>query len=245
MTRAARLLLPLLLALAPAARAEQAGVLHSDPALAVRDAAAAGALVWLHPHAREAPAPPPPDWTAGLVAAGWDLWLWDRAGPAEVPLRAGAQRLAEATAALRARGYRRVAVLGESRGAFIALAALRHAGLADAVVLAAPAAHGRRPERREEALADFSAALRAADPAATRRLAVFLFDDDGWDPDPAGRAMMARDALARLGIQGLVVDRPAAPTGHGGLQDPGFAPRFLGCVAALLDLDAPPPAACP
>jgi hypothetical protein len=233
----------LLVLVAGIARAEQAGPLHTEAGVTPRDAAATGALVWVHPHYdRSEPPPAPPSWTALLAASGWDLWRFDRPGPD--PLAPGAATLAEGTAALRARGYRRVALLGESRGAFVMLVALRTPGLADAVIMAAPAAHGRRPERRPQALADFAAALDAAAPDAAARIALLLFDDDGWDPDPARRAALFTAAMRRLGIAGLLLDRPEAPTGHGGVTEPEFAVRFAPCMAAFLDFGRPPPANC-
>jgi pimeloyl-ACP methyl ester carboxylesterase len=138
-----------------------------------------------------------------------------------------------------------VALVGESRGAFIALVALRQPGLADAVVLAVPAAHGTRPERRAQALADFAQALEVASPTAAQRLGLVLFREDAWDPDPAARAALFRDAVARLGVAGLVVDRPEAPLGHGGLQAEAFDPLFGACLARFVDLETPPPQNCP
>jgi hypothetical protein len=246
--RRALAVLALLLALGAGqgARAESSGdwrAAHPGEGLVPRDGAALGALVWAHGYNRDGPPPAPPSWTAALAEAGWDLWTFGRSGPAD-PLEAGATRLAQGTTALRARGYRQVAVLGESRGAFIALVALRGTGLADAVVLAAPAAHGRSAERRPQALADFAAALDAARPDAVARLALVLFAEDGWDPDPARRASLFGAAVRRLGVPALLVDRPAAPVGHGGLWDPAFA-GLAPCIAAFLDLDRPAPAACP
>lgn len=232
----------LALLLSGAASAEEAGPMRAEPGTARHDVAA-GALVWLHPFNADGSAWPAPDWTALLAARGWDLWRLDRGRPD--PLEAGAARLVEGIAALRARGYRRIALLGESRGAFVALAALRHPALADAVILAAPAAHGRSAERRPQALADFAAALDAARPAADARLALLLFQDDAWDTDPARRVALFRAATQRLGVAGLVVDRPAEPSGHGGLQEPQFAVRFAPCLADFLDFSRPPPAACP
>ncbi|MGK7866950.1 hypothetical protein [Falsiroseomonas sp. E2-1-a20] len=241
--RLAGLLLALLLA-GPAA-AQPAGPLTAVPGQdAASPGAATGAAVWLHPYAPGGPAPPPPAWMDRLSVAGWALWRFDRTGGRD-PLEDGAQRLAEGTAALRARGYRRVVLVGESRGAFVALVALRQAGLADAVVLAAPAAHGTRAERRAQALADFARALEVASPAAPRRMALLLFRDDAWDPDPTARAALFRDAAARLGVAGLVVDRPEAPVGHGGLQAEAFDALFGGCLARFLDFAAAPPRACP
>jgi pimeloyl-ACP methyl ester carboxylesterase len=227
------------------ARAEEAGALRSDPSLALRGGAeAAGALVWIHPFTRDPQAPEAPAWSRRLTEQGWDLWRFDRVGGPD-PLAAGAERLAAGTAALRARGYRRIVLLGESRGAFIALVALRHPGLADGVVLAAPAAHGRSAERRPQALADFAAALDAASPDAPARLALFLFADDPWDPDPPRRAALFRATAERLGRPALVVEHPPAPAGHGGVQEPDFDTVFGACLVDFLDTRRAPPATCP
>lgn len=253
--RWAALLLALLLPVS--AGANEAGPLRTEAGVTARDAAATGAVVWLHPHYTEGPPPEAPPFTARLAAAGWDLWRHDR-GPGGTlpppgadptaptgPLGAGVEALAAGTAALRARGYRRVVLVGESRGAFIMLAALRVPGLADGLLIAAPAAHGRRPERRAQALADFAAALDRASPQAASRIALALFDDDPWDPDPAARAALFRAAMARLGIAAVVIDRPAEPIGHGGVQDPAFDTIFGACLLRLFDAEAAPPASCP
>lgn len=229
----------ILLLLATPTLAQMAGPLRPDPALTPRGPAAAeGALVWLHPHYTEGPPPAAPLWTARLTEAGWDLWRLDRR-PGADPLLPGAEALAAGTAALRAQGYRRILVTGESRGSFIALVALRHPGLADGMLIAAPAAHGTRPERRPQALADYAAALEAAVPSAAPRLALALFRDDAWDPDPEARAALFRSAVTRLGATGLLIDRPAAPQGHGGVQDPAFDARFGDCVVRFLTGAAP------
>ncbi|WP_203070883.1 alpha/beta fold hydrolase [Falsiroseomonas ponticola] len=233
MIRRAALLLALLLPMAAAA--EQAGPLVTEAGVVPRDGAATGAMVWLHPHYTEGPPPEAPAFMARLAARGWDGWRHDRptGGPVP-PLTGWVEELAAGTAALRARGYRQVVLVGESRGAFLVLAALRVPGLADAAALAAPAAHGRRPERRPQALADFAAALDRAAPDALRRLALLLFEDDGWDPDPAARAALFRAAMARLGWDSLLLDRPPAPTGHGGVQAPEFDAIFGACLADFL-----------
>jgi pimeloyl-ACP methyl ester carboxylesterase len=242
MIRAALLAAALLLAVPAAGLATEAGPLRM--AQSPRDAQAVGALVWLHPHYTEGPPPAAPGWMARLTGAGWDLWRHDRVGGRD-PLEAGAAGLAIGAAALRARGYRHVVLVGESRGAFIALLALRQAGLADAVVLAAPAAHGTRAERRPQALADFRGALEKAAVAPGQRLALLLFRDDAYDPDPDARAAAFRAAVARGGAEGLVIDRPAAPTGHGGVQEADFDRLFGACLAAFLDFDRTAPRACP
>lgn len=205
---------------------------------------AVGALVWLHPSYGGDHPPPAPPWTARLVAAGWDLWRLDRTGPSD-PLDAGAARLAAGSAALRARGYRRLLLVGDSRGGFITLRALAVPGVADAVVLTAPAAHGRSEARRPQALADFEAAMQAAMLAGDARYALVLFADDAWDPDPTARSAMFRAAVARMGVAGLLIDRPAAPRGHEAAAGAAFDALFGACLAAFIDPDRFPAASCP
>ncbi|HEY4253779.1 MAG TPA: hypothetical protein VGM87_21400 [Roseomonas sp.] len=230
--RAFALLALLLTAQAPAPDA--AGPLHPDArAPLAGPGSATGALVWLHP-AYDGDGPPPeaPPWSHRLTTTGWDLWRFDRAG-ARDPLDAGADALAAGVAALHERGYARVIVLGESRGAFIALTALRQPLGAEAVLLVAPAAHGTSPERRPEALAAFTAALRAARPEAAHRLGLVLFRGDPYDPDPDARATAFREAAVRLGLPRLLIDRPEAPEGHAGQEDPAFDAQFGDCMAAF------------
>lgn len=210
--------------------------LHPDPEVPPRGPArAAGALIWVHAYYTEGAPPGPPPFLAPLTLgdAGWDLWRLDRA-PRQDPLLAGAKALVAGTAALRRLGYRQVAVVGESRGAFIAAMALRRPGLADALLLIAPAAHGTRPERRAQALADWRAALAGMASDAVRRAGLVLFADDPYDPDPPARAAAFAAAMRTHGVPALLFDRPVAPIGHGGARDPEFALRFGACLAALL-----------
>jgi hypothetical protein len=224
----ARRLLPALL-LPAVARAEGRAMRAGGPAM--DPARAAGALVWAQAHYTEGPPPDPPPFLDRL--AGWDLWRLDREG-ARDPLEVGAQALIAGCGQLRAAGYRHVAVVGESRGAFVALLALRQAGLADAILLLAPAAHGTRSERRPEALAAFEAACAATAPGAVRRGALVLFADDPYDPDPTGRAVAFKAGMARAGVECLVLDRPPAPTGHGAARDAAFDSLFGARLADFL-----------
>ena len=169
---------------------------------------------------------------------------WTAPAPGD-PLDAGAQRLAAGSAALRALGYRRVLLAGDSRGAFIALRALAVPGVADAVVLTAPAAHGRSEARSPQALADFSAAMNATAVGGVARIALVLFADDAWDPDPVERAGMFRANVARMGIVGLLIDRPGAPRDHEAGASAAFDALFGACLAAFIDPDRVPAASCP
>jgi len=206
------------------------------------------ALLWLHPHFTEGAPPDPPPFANRLVKAGWDLWRLDReddvaagddaAAPVPRigldPLGGGIIALRDACVTLRGSGYTRIAILGESRGAFIALAALRLALQADSLLAIAPAAHGTRPERRPQALADFQAALGACAPGTMRRLGLVLFADDPYDPSPGARAAAFTAAAAACHTTALVIDRPPAPTGHGGAHEPAFDQLFGARLAAFL-----------
>lgn len=204
-----------------------------DPAFARQGPVrAAGALVWLHAHYTEGDPPDLPPFL-GPMAAAWDIWRIDRP-PRLDPLGPGAALLAEATAALRREGYRQVAVVGESRGAFIAVTALRSPRLADALLALAPAAHGTRVERRAQALADWRAALAATSPGAVARGGLVLFAEDPYDPDPGARVAAFQDGMRAAGAAALVIDRPASPAGHGAARDPDFDRRFGPALRGLL-----------
>ena len=219
-------------ALRPAAAAAEGRTLRQAPEGPQRGPALArGALVWAHAHYTEGPLPTLPPFAARM--GDWDFWRLDRIGTRD-PLAEGAEALAAGTAALRAGGYRQVAVIGESRGAFIALAALRPPHLADAMLLLAPAAHGTSEARKPQALADFRAALAAAAPDCLARAALVLFRDDPYDPDPTARAGAFHEAMASRHIEALVLDRPDAPTGHGAARDPEFDARFGARLTAFL-----------
>ena len=198
---------------------------HAGPA------AAKGALVWVPgTYGRDQTGPPPPpDFVHRESEAGLDIWCFNR-DRGDDPLDRGAERLAHEIQALRDQGYRRVIVAGHSRGAWIALTALAHPGLTDAVVAFSPAAHGTSEARKPKAMADWAALWASAVDDGTH-VALVQLGDDPWDPDPAGRLSIAR---ARFGANLLSIFQPAAPTGHAGVYDPAFDPRFGSQIAKFL-----------
>ena len=103
------------------------------------------------------------------------------------------------------------------------------------VLAVSPAAHGRRVERRAEALAAFAERMTAAQVV---RLGLVMLRDDAWDPGPAQRAAMAQGSAAgRAGLL-LLVDRPEGVADHMGSFSPEFAARFGDCLAAFADAAA-------
>ncbi len=193
--------------------------------------AAKGALVWvpgMYGKDQTGP-PPPPDFVARQAAAGLDVWCFNRDRDND-PLAGGAETLQRGIEALRAEGYRRVIVAGHSRGAWIALTALAHPGLADAVVAFDPAAHGTHEASKPRAIADWEALWRAAVNDGTPVVLVQLADDP-YDPDPVRRRTVARE---RFGSNLLSIFQPVAPTGHTGVYDPAFDELFGARIAGFL-----------
>ena len=231
-----RLTLLLLLALTAAAPA-----LRPAPGYPpVGPATAAGAILWLHggyDSGAEPDGPPTPNFLARLAARHYDIWRFDRP-PGTDALATSGEALLLHLRTLRAQGYRRLVVAGQSRGAFVALSALAHPELVDAVAALSPAAHGTNPARRPQAISDFAA--RLADARAPLRFAFVQLADDPFDPDPDARIALVRAAA----LTALIIDRPPAPTGHMGIYDPAFDAEFGPCLADFLAAAAIP-RACP
>lgn len=201
-------------------------------------ARAVGVVVWLHggvsPGQFTTPdfpdGQPAPEWLGRFPALGWDVWRFNRI-PGNDPLAAGETRLIRCIEDLHAAGYRRVIVAGFSRGAFIGMAALARPDLVEAVILLSPAAHGTRPERRTQALADFAARLDSA--RGPMRLALAQFNDDPFDLAPAERGDLARAAATRAGLTFLPIYHPAQPTGHMASFEPEFDAQFGAALASF------------
>lgn len=194
-------------------------------------AVARGALVWLHGahDSRVAPPPPEPDWVRRMADRDLDIWRFDRPGGQD-GLAAGAEALTRGLTALRQAGYRQVVVAGFSRGAWIALTAVRRPGLADAVVALSPAAHGTRPERWEQAMTEWTTLWQSAQSTNTRVVLVQLAGDP-YDQDPTRRLRVAEAARARVGFPLLSLFQPAQPLGHTGTLGPEFDPLFGEVIA--------------
>jgi hypothetical protein len=194
--------------------------------------AARGAYVWAHgraPNGIDSRGAQPQPHVRPFNHAGYDVLRFDR-DPATDETEAGAAWLREALASLRAQGYRRIVVGGQSRGAWNALQALDRPGLADAVVAIAPAAHGPTGSPAHAwALDDLRRVVAAAqNPKA--RVIVANFADDPFDPDPEQRAAIFR-ALSgpRVGAL-LFLDRPQDFSGHGAGADWRFTQRYGACL---------------
>ncbi len=197
--------------------------------------AARGALVWLHGayDSRAMPPPPPPEWVVRMARRHLDIWRYDRISGQD-GLAAGAAGLERGLRALRAGGYHRIIVAGFSRGAWIALTADHHPGLADAVVALSPAAHGTSPEKQARAIAEWETLWREM-AAGAGRVVLAQLRDDPYDPDPKRRQDIARAASLRAGFRMLPIFLPDQPRGHLGSYDPLFDARFGEAIATFTD----------
>jgi dienelactone hydrolase len=193
---------------------------------------ARGAYLWAHGRAaggQDSRGGQPQPHVRIFNNAGYDVLLFDRA-PATDETDAAATWMRMALSELRAQGYARIVVGGQSRGAWNALQALDRPGLADAVVAVAPAAHGATGSAAWAwALDDLRQIVRSArSPLA--RVAIANFAGDEFDPDPDGRAQIFRSLSApRVGAL-LFLDRPQGLEGHAAGADARFTQRYGACL---------------
>ncbi|MFL1463663.1 alpha/beta hydrolase [Roseococcus sp. DSY-14] len=218
------------------------GPFRFSPFHARHGGAARGAVVWGHGYGgpeRDLRDAALPGFLSALNEAGWDILRFDR-HPGDDGLATSLPRLARALPALREAGYARIVLGGQSRGGWQAmLAAAEQPDLVAAVIATAPAAHGDagRPNNHGAAPDDWRRAL-AALAATPVRLAVAVFEDDPFDPDPAGRARAV--ALLDEGREAPALAiwprRPVA--GHAGAGDWRFTRDHAACILTLVQAPA-------
>lgn len=204
--------------------------------------AAAGVVVWSHGYGgrmadhRQRSAP---GVLAVLNDAGWDVLRFDR-DPAEDDLPVALAAMRRGLPALRQAGYRRVVLAGQSRGGWQSvMLAAEQPDAVQAVLAFAPSAHGEaaRPNNLASATEDFRRLL-AGLPDAGPRLAVTVFPEDPFDPDPAARAAMVTEAAARRGAPTLALFPEPPIRGHGGVNDWRFTRAFGACILTLVQAPA-------
>jgi pimeloyl-ACP methyl ester carboxylesterase len=174
--------------------------------------AARGVVVWGHGYGgprQDHRGAPLPGFLTALNEAGYDILRFDR-HPGDDPIITTLPRLQRALPLLREAGYREVVLAGQSRGAWQALlAAAARPELVDAVIAAAPAAHGEMTAENaspEGAIEDFQRLLAGVE-ATRQRVLLLLFEEDAFDPDPARRARLVEELAARRAAPTLVLWR--------------------------------------
>ncbi len=234
----------LLLVPAGAGRGDQYTTLIADHHTAANrgPSQAIGAVIWNH--AGEAPrqADSAPAVFVGLLRdAGFDIFRLERRVEGD-KIRASTQALIQAAQDLRARGYRRIVLAGQSAGGWISLGAAASPGLTDVVIATAPAAFGKVSDDPVRADRNRDDLVRMVGRLERTRVMVFLFDGDDFDPGARGAALAP--VLAQRGIPNLLIDRPPGWRGHGVGLTRAFARRFGTCIVAFATATAADPVAC-
>jgi len=181
----------------------------------------------------------PHAWTRRFNNAGFDVWRFDRHPVSDDKQRAAGWLRAD-LAEMRRRGYRRIVVAGQSRGAWNALMALDTPGLVDVAIAIAPAAHGEAGSPNlPRQLDDLRALVAAAAGAVEARVAVATFLNDPFAASPDGRAELFRQ-LGERSAAFLLIDRPENLPGHGAGASIVFNDRYSLCLFNFATAVSPP-----
>jgi hypothetical protein len=205
--------------------------------------AANGAVIWSHGRSltEEDSKSPTPSYIETFRTLGWDAFRFNRQRDRD-SLRAGSRSLAWFAAVLKARGYRTVALAGQSYGAFMSLMAADVSADIDAVVAIAPAAFGPVEDNPTRGALNASRLYPVLDRIRRARVMLFFFKDDIYDP--GGRGARSEQILTALPRMHLVVDRPAGLETHWAGGSGKFAARFGPCIVAFASSGRGIPAAC-
>jgi dienelactone hydrolase len=198
---------------------------------------AMGVLVWSHGRSltdQDAESATPP-FLRVLRDGGWDVLRFDRPREGDT-LADSTRRLVDHVARLKRQGYRRIALAGQSFGAFLALMAADASEDVDAVVATAPAAFGSFDESYSSWRLNAIRLYPLLEQVKRARVMLFYFHGD--DFDPGGRGERSRAILSEHGLGFAVVDQPAFLVGHWAPSTGLFLRRFGGCIHDFVDADA-------
>ena len=170
--------------------------------------------------------------------AGFDVVRFDRDPNADGDRDRAAGWLKDTLTDLRQRGYRRVIVGGQSRGAWNSLQMLAYPGLADAVIAVSAAAHGQGGSTNLTAQYDDLRQMVGGVAASKTRVAFVQFQADPFAGDLAGRAMLIERLRDRVGGL-LILDQPEGFSGHFGGNTALFATRYAACLLRFVTAPVP------
>lgn len=139
--------------------------------------------------------------------------------------------------ALKAQGYERVVIAGQSWGAWLSINVANLKDVSkdlDGLLIVAPAAYGSRIWHGKDNpyyLQNLTEYVRNIKRVRTPTVAVF-FDGDAYDPGERGDLTDAFYSRTRTPL--LLIDRPAGFIGHGAGWLPPFSDRFAACIDDFL-----------
>jgi tetratricopeptide (TPR) repeat protein len=139
---------------------------------------------------------------------------------------------------LKAQGYERIFVGGQSFGSWVSLIVSTERNMPiDATILLVPACCGYRLSNETEAprMLDFGHNKLFFDQLAQRILyptVAIFFDQDEFEPADRGQGLI--ETLTQKGVANLVIDHPPNFRGHGSGWQPLFDFTFRDCIVAFL-----------
>ena len=197
---------------------------------------AEGAVIWSHGRSIdvEDSLAPTPEYIAEMRKAGWDTFRLNRLRAGDTLAASGAA-LASYAEQLKAKGYHRVVLAGQSFGAFISLIAADRSSAVDAVIGTAPAAYGNFEDNYDTFRLNATKLYELLDNVRHARVALAFFHGDEFDP--GGRGERALEILARRDLPSLIIDQPARLVSHWAASTHAFTIRFGDCLASFAAMD--------
>ncbi|HYC64632.1 MAG TPA: alpha/beta hydrolase [Reyranellaceae bacterium] len=205
---------------------------------------AVGALIW-SPGSTATNVIPSRFSTAPFVRAfneaKWDVWRVDRTGPGEQTRRGGVLALNRGIDKVKAAGYRRIILAGQSAGGFLSIYLGARRTDIEAVIATAPATTGDLTDKKADvtikALNEFDGLFGVRRNPRTR-IAVALFSADEYEPSALQRATLMKRRAEEMGWPILLIDRPEGIYGHHAGQQVPFALRYRECLLRFVALPA-------
>jgi pimeloyl-ACP methyl ester carboxylesterase len=213
-------------------RAQVALVEDNGPHHTLGPTAAMGAVIWSHGRSVlvEDSKSPTPGYIETFRMQGWDAFRFNRTRDIDF-LRKGSLSLASFAGMLKARGYRKVVLAGQSYGAFMSLMAADISPDVDTVVAVAPAAFGPVRDNPKMGALNASRLYPVLERVRRARIMLFYFKDDMFDP--GGRGARSDQILSTHQNNHLVVDQPIGLETHWAGGTPEFTARFGPCIVAF------------
>lgn len=175
---------------------------------------------------------PAPAYLKDMAKAGWDVLRFNRPS-SEDTLSASALDLTRRADTLKAQGYRRVILTGQSFGAFLSIMAAERTEAVDGVIATAPAAYGNYADSYDTWRMNATALYKELANLHHARILLAFFHGDEYDP--GGRGEQSVNLLTRAGNFGVVIDQPQGLVGHLAAATPQFAKRYASCLARFAE----------
>jgi dienelactone hydrolase len=196
-----------------------------------------GAVIWSHGRSvdsEDCEARTPP-YIAVLGDARWDAFRFNRRRAYDT-LALSTRKLAAEVHRLKLKGYRQVALAGQSFGAFLSLMAADASDEVDAVIATAPAAYGSSTDFEQSWELNATKLYPLLQQLRHARVMLFYFQGD--DFDPGGRGARSREILLARKLPFIVVDQPPGLTSHWAAGDRQFARVFGRCILGFIETPA-------